>query len=284
MTKDLSDVSVIICTRNNCENIKTVIESVVSQQPKEIIVVDGNSTDGTREIVENLPVTMVTDPGKGLAMARQIGLEESTGDYVFYCGDDNIIPNNAIIELKKYLESHDIVCAGMLTRVKNCDRNYWAFGSDMRWQTRIYEGEREVVGTPNMYYRSVLEEIGWNTDLKFSDDTDLQERMCEKYKIAYSNVCCYEIGKTDFLDIKKRFKMYGVSDAEFWNGHHETWKVGRKIRSILHPIRDELIRPMSRVKGWGNKIRILPFFVIITWIRYCGWVTYKNKGEKHVKQ
>ena len=168
MTKDISDVSVIICTRNNCENIQAVIESVVTQQPKEIIVVDGKSTDGTREIVENLPVTLLTDPGQGLAMARQIGLEESTGDYIFYCGDDNIIPTNAIMELKNYLDSHDIVCAGMLTRLKNCDENYWAFGADIRWQTRIYEGEREVVGTPNMYYRRVLEEIGWNTDLKFS--------------------------------------------------------------------------------------------------------------------
>ena len=51
------DISVIICTRNRCESLKETLESLlrrehVGQCAYEIIVVDNNSTDRTKETVD----------------------------------------------------------------------------------------------------------------------------------------------------------------------------------------------------------------------------------------
>lgn len=43
----LSDVSVVVCTRNNKDNIEVDIQSIIDEAPGELIGVDGNSTDGT---------------------------------------------------------------------------------------------------------------------------------------------------------------------------------------------------------------------------------------------
>lgn len=66
MNKNISDVSVVICTRNNCKNIRSVVQSVKAEAPGELIVVDGNSTDGTREILDGMSVKVLSDPGGGL--------------------------------------------------------------------------------------------------------------------------------------------------------------------------------------------------------------------------
>ena len=80
---DCKDVSVVVCTKNAKATIEQVILSIKRNNPKEIIVVDANSQDGTREILEGMGVRVLTDPGKGLALARQIGIENASGEFVF---------------------------------------------------------------------------------------------------------------------------------------------------------------------------------------------------------
>lgn len=274
MICDISDVSAIVCTRNNKRNIGLVIESILAQNPKELIVVDGNSTDGTKEIIKQYPVIVLEDPGQGLALARNIGLKQATGEYIFYSGDDNVYPENAIYKLKRYLISHNIACAGMLNRIQNETESYWAFCANLRWKLRFQEGEQNVVGTPNMYYRDVLDSVGWNDKLKFSDDTDLQMRMKNRgHKLAYSNVICYEIGKVGYRETCARFNMYGISDSEFWNDNSGEWNLRRKLQSILHPLVDELLKPIFRTRKLIiEKVVAFPYFFMIVFFRYKGWI------------
>ena len=93
---DISDVSVVICTRNNKKTIRQAVQRIINEKPGEIIVVDGNSTDGTREILKKMPVRLLTDPGKGLALARQTALDAAAGRYILFAGDDNILPGGGI--------------------------------------------------------------------------------------------------------------------------------------------------------------------------------------------
>ena len=276
LEQDIEDVSVVICTKNNKDNIRACIESVVKQNPGEIIVVDGTSNDGTQEIIQSLPVRHLTDPGKGLALARQIGLDAVNGKYVFYVGDDNVIPQGGIWKLKCYLQSHGWICAGMLTRLQNAEKDYWSYCSDLRYQVKIREGICTIVGTPCMYRVDVLKSFGWNIESKFSDDTELHERIANSgYKVGYSDLVCYEIGKEGFHEIYKRYKnIYGVSDAEVWRRHRAIWSVKRKLRSLLHPFLGEFVTPMKKIATWSDKVYVAPYFVWIMLVRYYGWMSH----------
>jgi glucosyl-dolichyl phosphate glucuronosyltransferase len=89
--------SIIICTYNRSDvlqhclqSFKTEVESKVVEF--EIIVVDNNSTDNTREIVlsfeRELPLCYVKEEAIGLSFARNKGYHEASFDWVIYIDDD----------------------------------------------------------------------------------------------------------------------------------------------------------------------------------------------------
>jgi glycosyltransferase involved in cell wall biosynthesis len=95
-TKELPSISVIVPVRNTAKTIGYLMESLMSLEydpdKLEIVVVDGNSSDGTRKIVEEYPVLLVDEEGKGLNAARNTGIKWSTGEIVAYTDGDCIVP------------------------------------------------------------------------------------------------------------------------------------------------------------------------------------------------
>ena len=63
--------SIITINYNNCNGLRKTIESVITQSYKdfEFIVIDGGSTDGSREIIEQYSSNIdywVSEPDKGI--------------------------------------------------------------------------------------------------------------------------------------------------------------------------------------------------------------------------
>lgn len=86
-------VSVVIPTHNVSAWITEALDSVHAQtrQPDEVVVVDDNSTDDTVEKIRShpLPVKLVSCNAQNAAVARNLGVESSTSDFIaFLDGDD----------------------------------------------------------------------------------------------------------------------------------------------------------------------------------------------------
>ena len=191
-------------------------------------------------------------------------------------GCDNEIDPDSVIKLRDYLVEHDWVMGGMLTRIKDTS-SYLAFCNNERWKTKITEGEKTTVGTPSMIRAEILRKFKYNTERKFSDDTELCERLRENgYKIGYSNIICYEILDNSLAELKARFKMYGISDAEVYNSHKSVWSTRRKRRSLLHPWNSEFVQAFKGVERWSTKIRMIPYLAYITYVRYVSWYHNRN--------
>src|SRR5437773_9421419 len=84
-------VTVVIVVRNGCRDILGAIESVQHQdyRPLELLVVDGMSSDGTRELVQNCAfnektfgIRLLDNPGRIQATGWNIGIREANGHYV----------------------------------------------------------------------------------------------------------------------------------------------------------------------------------------------------------
>jgi dolichol-phosphate mannosyltransferase len=112
-------VSVILPTYNEAENIIPLIQEILTQVPEEseIIVVDDDSPDRTWEAVEGLGkkepwVRLLRRIGrKGLTSALQEGINLSKGQYVFWMDCDFSMPPDKIPELLKALEDCEIAMA-----------------------------------------------------------------------------------------------------------------------------------------------------------------------------
>lgn len=265
-----SDVSVIICTKNAFVSIEEVLKSIERNNPLETIVVDANSEDGTREVLKKHDVKILTDPGCGLAYARNMGVDAAKGKYIFFAGADNIMPPGSIAEMKNYLIGYNYVGVGALTRLEN--KNYLTKCSNKRWESLVKEGQREVIGTPYIFTSEILKRFKFDPKMTSSDDSDLGARLAkEGYKVGYSNIVCFEIGVETLKSMRTRFKMYGRSDFEYYNKYSPTWDIRRKMKSFMHPMTTELVNPMKQVKTVKEKLYYFPFFAYIMLLRYFGW-------------
>lgn len=101
-------VSVIIPTMNEEKGIGLVIDDVkkaLASRPHEIIVVDTDSKDRTREIAAQRGAVVVDEPRRGYGRAYKTGFEKATGEYIATLDADMTYPASDIPSLLDMLES-----------------------------------------------------------------------------------------------------------------------------------------------------------------------------------
>ena len=106
--------SIITINYNNIEGFRKTIESVVSQTMCnfEWIIIDGGSTDGSRELIENNSEYIsyyVSEPDKGIYNAMNKGIMASHGDYLLFLNSgDYLYDENVIKQVIPLLKDRDI--------------------------------------------------------------------------------------------------------------------------------------------------------------------------------
>lgn len=114
--------SVIICTYNRHELLKSSITSIFSQsfphEQFEIVVVDNNSSDFTRQTIEALsasaPVRLryIFEAQQGLSFARNRGIQEAAGDVIVFCDDDIEADENWLTGIVAVFDDPCVAAAG----------------------------------------------------------------------------------------------------------------------------------------------------------------------------
>ncbi|NVN98666.1 MAG: glycosyltransferase [Geobacteraceae bacterium] len=114
--------SIIICTYNRSDLLKDSITSIQNQcfpmDQFEIVVVDNNSFDNTRQIFDQLarvspvPIKYVFEERQGLSYARNSGIEYSVGEIVVFTDDDVIAEKTWLREMLSVFDNHDVACVG----------------------------------------------------------------------------------------------------------------------------------------------------------------------------
>jgi glycosyltransferase involved in cell wall biosynthesis len=95
----MPDLSVVVPTRNAAGFIRECLVSIVQEEPKEIIVVDGLSTDDTVEIARRFGARVISDEGRGLPAARVIGTAAAQSKHVALIDVDVVLPKNSLTDL-----------------------------------------------------------------------------------------------------------------------------------------------------------------------------------------
>lgn len=96
-------LSVITINFNNKEGLAKTIVSVVGQTTRDFewIIIDGGSTDGSRELVENNSdyiTYYVSEPDKGIYNAMNKGIVASHGEYLLFLNSGDYLYNKDVIE------------------------------------------------------------------------------------------------------------------------------------------------------------------------------------------
>ncbi|MCZ6676652.1 MAG: glycosyltransferase [Candidatus Poribacteria bacterium] len=102
-------ISIVIPARNAQRTLKDCLESLKRlNYPKarmEILIVDGMSTDNTREIANLYDTTIVKNPKRSHRTGVGLGFEKAKGDLIAYADADCIVDENWLENCRKYFES-----------------------------------------------------------------------------------------------------------------------------------------------------------------------------------
>ncbi|MFP3317109.1 MAG: glycosyltransferase family 2 protein [Candidatus Nanopusillus sp.] len=104
----LNDINVIIPTLNEEDGIGPTIDDILNYVEKDdIIVVDGNSIDNTRNEVEKRGVFVFTQSQKGKANAIKEALMHVKKDYILIIDGDYTYPAKYLIDMHKLIKNDE---------------------------------------------------------------------------------------------------------------------------------------------------------------------------------
>lgn len=97
------DISIIVPVYNGELYLEQCSRSLIEQthQNIEIIFVNGNSTDGSLEIVEKYAlkdqrIKIINKENEGVSLSRNRGIEEASGEYLLFVDADDWIEKTPV--------------------------------------------------------------------------------------------------------------------------------------------------------------------------------------------
>lgn len=126
--------TLFIPARNEIDGIRTIMPRIKREWVDEIIIVDGNSTDGTRQYLEENGYFVIRQKTKGLCGAYWECLEVAKGDIIIaFSPDNNSIPELIPALIDKMKEGYDMVIVSRyINQAKSFDDDIiTAFGNWM---------------------------------------------------------------------------------------------------------------------------------------------------------
>lgn len=170
-------VSIVTVCWNAGKTLERAIRSVAAQTHPDIeyIVVDGGSTDATREIIErhrDVIARYVSEPDRGIYDAMNKGLRMATGEVVGILNADDFYYPEAVAHAVRYLESgYDYVFGA----VRIGDRTLARFQPEKAWYTNGF-ATKQTVGF--FVRRECHETLGYyDTRYRISADLDFFYRL-----------------------------------------------------------------------------------------------------------
>lgn len=206
-------VSVIVPTKNSESEIRKCLNSIKLQSYSkiEVIVIDDESTDKTRDIAEEYSAKVINTKSER-SKARNVGAKISEGKFVLFVDSDQ--------ELDEDLISRVVEAAAL----KNFDAARFPkimigesfFGKVRNMESWLNYREGKIGGVPRFFKKSTFLKLnGYDEKLTFGEDRELWERLIRSgYKMGVLDVPIFEVDNSIQKRLTKNYK-YGRHYAEY---------------------------------------------------------------------
>ena len=218
----MKKLSIITINLNMKEGLENSIKSLISQKEKEYIeyiVVDGLSTDGSQDVIEQyreyIDIVKI-EKDKGIFDAMNKGIELAAGEYIYFLNSgDEFASEDVLLKVINEMEKDNS-------------------------QNNIYSGDvatfrfGEYIGIPDLYpwivhqsafvKTSIMKEYKFDSNLKIFGDLDLWRRLYndKKYDIYRMNFLIAKM-EIDGIGSNPRYIFKRLKDKRYYAKKHNDY-------------------------------------------------------------
>lgn len=186
----VADLTVVIPVYNRAAVVEDTLRTVAAQslRPRELILVDNGSSDSTYAILDRWAgamrrkgwcVTLLSEPRKGAARARQTGLDRVSTEYVmFFDSDDWMHPDHVRRVMEDFLSAPfpDITCWSVAFHNDSGRSSHRRVHPAHPLRNHMVQGLLSTLGYA-VRTSFIRRAGGWNTSLGGWDDLELGARL-----------------------------------------------------------------------------------------------------------
>lgn len=188
-------ISVVTVTYNAENAVEKTLRSVLAQsyQNKEVIIIDGGSTDKTLEIVDRYRAqiaVVVSEPDKGIYDAMNKGARIATGEWIVYMNaGDEFSDSDVLSTVAQNCDDCDVIYGDTLIK--------YDFGTLYRRASFFSKNDRNLpLGHQSTYVRTQWMKQGFDLRFKIAADYGFFYKLYkEGYKFKYiaRPLSCYDM-------------------------------------------------------------------------------------------
>lgn len=184
-------ISVVIPAYNEEKYLPKTLASIATLNRKadEVIVIDGGSTDKTKEVAKKMGAKAITIAHRGIGYARQKGLGAATGDIIAFTDADTIVPHDWLNKIEHALSQPGVVGVYSGFHVPDGWFPYWFFINYIQPVSSLiahYLGIPMAPGQNTAFLRMKAIEVGgYPTDFKIAEDIEMARRLRTAGRLVY---------------------------------------------------------------------------------------------------
>jgi succinoglycan biosynthesis protein ExoA len=285
-------VTAVIPIRNEAAFIARTLDQVLDQDltgvELEVIVVDGESTDGTQEIVNRYVdrdqrIQLINNPQRLSSAARNLAIGIATGDYIVVIDGHCEIPSRRyFIDLVDAFESSGADCLGRPQPLDVTDATPLQRAIALARSSRlghhpesfIYSDQPQFVPAKSVavaYRRQVFETVG-----VFDPSFDAHEDGEFNYRCDQAGLRCYfepslavrYFPRSSLAGLFRQMFRYGRGRVRFSRKHAGTWNLGTLLPSllVLYLLLGVLLIGMTNPLTIAYFVGLCVYIVAIVWI------------------
>lgn len=228
-------VGIIVPVYNASKYLARCIESIINQTYKnlEIILVDDGSTDSSYSICldykrKDSRITVIHTENKGVSSARNIGLENSSGQWVYFVDSDDWIGEKAIENLLE--EPMDAGCLYLHQAATASLRNGGTDFYCKEWPYSFYDSLIELEDVRDLRLLDEILIYGTPWGKLYNRDVIIKNNICFDANISFHEDHCFYF---EYLSKINRIKV--ISSVQYYYRTDNDSKSLSRDRSFHNP-------------------------------------------------
>lgn len=234
--------SVVLPTFGRPGDVEDFLESLTKQEFKnfEVVVVDATHNNSvqlvTDRYIDKLNITFIYRKGLGISDSRNLGVQNSNGDYVVFIDSDCVIPPGYFSEIEKFLNNNKVDAFGgpdaarddftKAQKAINYVMTSFLTTGGIRGRSKRVS-KYELRGFNMGISREAFDAVGGYSGLKVAEDIDLSMRL---HKAGYQTALIpdayvFHKRKTNLYKFYVQMFMYGKARIDLFLRHREALKI-----------------------------------------------------------